>query len=160
MKLRMGDLLVDNGVLSSEQVEQALAVQRESGRPFGLVCERLFSIPPEAIEAAWSQQYAQMTPRFDPDFEPVEQRCLELVSRRQAWQFRVLPVRFDGDELVLASSQQHLPRALRFAHHVLGTPSYLVCAEPHKLGEALCRHFPMAGMSPDVIACDRAAASV
>ena len=32
--------------------------------------------------------------------------ALELITRRQAWQFRVLPIRMDGRELVMATQDQ------------------------------------------------------
>ena len=80
-----------------------------------------------------------------------DQRALQLVTRRQAWQFRVLPIRFDGTELVIATSQQHLPRALRFANNVLGVPLYFVMTSPEALGEALVKHYPLAGMNAESI---------
>ena len=158
MKLRMGDLLVRHGVLNEDQVQQALDVQQQSGRPFGLVCERLFGISPQAVESAWSQQYAQIAPRFDPALEPVDPDCLDMVTRRQAWQFRVLPVRFDDVELVLATAPDHLPRALRFAHNVLATPSCFVCCDVEMLGAALTRYYPMAGMNAAMLQVSSAAA--
>ncbi len=151
MKLRIGDVLIRNGVLDEQQVQQALDVQQQSGRPLGLICERLFGVSPQVVEQAWSEQYAEIAPRFDPDLESVDQICLELVTRRQAWQFRVLPVRFDGPELVLATAAHSLPRALRFAHHVLAMPSCFVCSDPERLGRALCRYYPMAGMAAEML---------
>jgi hypothetical protein len=74
-----------------------------------------------------------------------------LITRRQAWQFRVLPVRFDGRELMLATTRSQLRRALRFANNVLGLPVFLVLSESRPLGEALCRHYPMPGMSATAI---------
>jgi len=74
-----------------------------------------------------------------------------LISRRQAWQFRVLPLRFDGRELMLVTTRTHLCRALRFATAVMCVPVYLVLATPAALGEALCRHYPLPGMTPQSV---------
>jgi hypothetical protein len=151
MELRVGELLVENGVLDVSQVDEVLAEQKRTGEPFGKICERMFDIDPAAVEAAWAFQYARITRRVDPRTEYFEPRALALVTRRQAWQFRVLPIRFDGAELMIATTQQHLPRALRFASNVVGIPVYLVVAESDALGAALCRHYPLPGMTPAAV---------
>jgi len=151
MELRLGQLLVEHGVLSEQQVERVLARQGETGEPFGALCESMFRVDPEVIENAWAMQYATLTRTLDPRHEAFDSAALELVSRRQAWQFRVLPIRFDDRELMMATTRRHLRRALRFATNVLGVPVYLVLADALALGEALGRHYPMPGMSPRAI---------
>ena len=66
-----------------------------------------------------------------------------------------LPVRFDGSELMLATTERHLRRTLRFAMNVLGVPVYLVMASPDGLGRGLCRHYPWPGMSPASVLDDQ-----
>jgi len=155
MDVRLGHLLMEQGLLTAQQAEQILAEQRRSGKPFGVLCERMFNVDPKAVEEAWAAQYAKISRTVNPLHESIEARALELVTRRQAWQFRVLPMRFDGPDLMMATTQRHLRRALRFATSVLGVPVYLVLAEPRNLGEALCRHYPMVGMTPESVDDDR-----
>ena len=148
MHVRLGDILKNRGLLSATQVDHALAYQKDTGEPFGLICERLFNIDPEAVEEAWEAQYISLTQRIDPRHEMFEEKAIALISRRQAWQFRVLPIRFDEDELVIATTAQHLRRALRFSTRCLCVPAYFVIAEAFAMGEALCRIYPLAGMTP------------
>jgi hypothetical protein len=148
MEVRLGQLLIETGVLTVTQVERILQEQQRSGKPFGLLCERLFNVDPASVEQAWASQYASMSPLIDPACEELDDRALALVTRRQAWQFRVLPIRFDAGELMMATTQQHLRRALRFATAVICVPVYLVLAAPEALGQALCRHYPLPGMTP------------
>ena len=103
------------------------------------------------IENAWATQYARIARKVDPEIEVYEQRALELITRRQAWQFRILPIRFDSSELMIATSQQHLRRALRFSVNVIGLPVYLVMADTDKLGAALCKYYELPGMTPDLV---------
>ena len=42
-----------------------------------------------------------------------------VISTRQAWQFRCLPMNIEGDTLVIATTRKHLHRALKFATRVL-----------------------------------------
>ena len=148
MEVRIGQLLLSSGVLSQSQVDEILETQRRTGRPFGLIGEELFDLDPGEVESAWAYQYARLTRHIDPDVEVFDAAALELVTRRQAWQFRSLPVRFDGAELMIATTERYLRRALGFATMVIGVPTFLVVAAPPPLGEALCRHYPLAGMSP------------
>ena len=151
MELRLGDLLAESGVLTPQQVDLILAEQRETGEPFGVLAERSFGVDPAAIEAAWARQYASLTRTVNPEIEPLDPKAMELVTRRQCWQFRVLPMRFEPPELMLATTQLHLPRALRFASNVIGYPVFFVIAEPDTLGRALCKHFALPGMRPESV---------
>lgn len=147
MKLRLGHVLVDSGVLTEEQVRAVLEHQQECHRPFGVLCEELLGIEPKVIEDAWARQYAMTTRTIDPRYEVFDADVRDLITRRQAWQFRVLPIRFDDCELMVATTAKHLSRALRFVQNTLGVPTYLVLAEPLALGNALCLHYPLPGMT-------------
>jgi hypothetical protein len=154
MELRLGDLLIESGALNREQVQHILETQEREGSPFGVLAERLYGVDPAVTEAAWARQYAQLARTIDPDTESFDPRALSLVTRRQSWQFRVLPVRFEPHELMMATTQVHLPRALRFAANVIGYPVFYVMAEPEALGRALCRHYPLPGLTPRSVVDD------
>jgi hypothetical protein len=154
MELRLGELLIEGGVLDRYQVEYVLERQHETGEPFGVIAERELGVDPDAVEIAWARQYAGLTRTIDPDIEVYDPRAAILVTRRQAWQFRVLPIRFDPVELMMATTQLHLRRALRFATNVTGIPVFFVMAEPLALGRALCRRYPLPGMTPDCVLDD------
>ncbi|MHC4776092.1 MAG: hypothetical protein ACYTBR_12625 [Planctomycetota bacterium] len=109
-ELRLGQLLVESGVLTGQQVDHIVSVQEKSGEPFGLLAERLCGVDPQKIEEAWAKQYAGLTRTVDPDVEVYDNEASGLVTRRQAWQFRILPLRFEGRELLIATTQQHLRR--------------------------------------------------
>ena len=141
MQGRLGQLLVQSGVLTEHQVKKVLARQLTSGEPFGLLSEQLFGVDPSVIEDAWARQYARITRTIDPEVEVFEDRAKDLITRRQAWQFRILPIRFDGDELMIATTQEHLRRALRFAVNVIGVPVFFVMAEAGMLEKALAKHY-------------------
>ena len=154
MEVRLGQLLVESGVLTSQQVTDIVLEQERTGEPFGLLAERLFGVDPHKIEEAWARQYAGLTRTVKPEIEVFDEQAAELVTRRQAWQFRVLPLRFEGRELLIVTTQQHLRRALRFATNVIGIPVFFVMADPLELGRALCSHYPLPGMTPESVLDD------
>jgi len=146
-ELRIGELLRQQGVLTQSQLNDVLQEQQRTHRPFGVICEQRFNVEPAAVERAWSAQYARLTRRIDPEQETFDPQVRTMISRRQAWQFCVLPVRYDGTELMIATAEHQLLRALRFACNVLHVPAYMVLAEADALGRALAVHYPLAGMN-------------
>lgn len=145
--VHLGDLLVQHGVLTASQRDEVLIAQKTRGGPFGAIAEQMFGVSPAAVEAAWAEQYTTLAPHLDPRSLELPQHVLEMISRRQAWQFRVLPISFKGDELVMCTTQEALPKALKFAGWRLAHVCQFVISEPLPLGEALERHYPLAGMT-------------
>jgi hypothetical protein len=148
MALRLGDLLVARGLITDDQRSEALAFQRLHGRPFGLLVEQMFGVAPNAVESAWAEQFAQFADRITADQIKPDPLILGRIDRRQAWQFGVIPLRLEDGELVIATAQDRLARAMRFVGWRIDTSCrFLLCPEDdlvRKLGE----HYPMPGAEP------------
>ena len=145
MTLRLGDLLVQLGTLTREQCDAVLEEQQRTGRPFGLVAEQLYDIEPDALERAWAEQYASIAGRLNPGAEEGDPEVLDLVNKRQAWQFRLVPLRRDGHEVVVCTTTDNLARALRFCYRHIGPSCYFVTCSPEQLLGALEKFYPMPG---------------
>jgi type IV pilus assembly protein PilB len=145
MRLRLGEILERRGVLSGEQVSQILQEQALRHRPFGVLAEEMFHVCPRILQEAWAEQYETDAQRLDPRNEAADPRAVCLVNRRQAWQFRLLPLRYEDGDLVVCSTRAHLPRALNFAYRHLSPSCSFALADPDHLGEALQRHYPWQG---------------
>jgi hypothetical protein len=145
--IRIGQLLVEQGVLSDVQVEHILKVQKESGRPFGDLAERLFGISPKAIEDAWVEQYVRTAGVVDLDEIEVEKDCLRLLNRRQAWQFHLLPTNRDLGELNVATTPQNLVRAVNFAIWILDC-GFWTCAITFRNPQSPRRASPQVRSAP------------
>ena len=98
--MKLGELMVRQGLLTEAQVAEVLAAQARRTEPFGSICERLFGIAPELVEGAWVEQYSVLTEGLTPDFSRQDPSVLNVVTRRQAWQFRIVPVCWDEGSLV------------------------------------------------------------
>jgi type IV pilus assembly protein PilB len=144
--LRLGELLVLQGVLSTEQVDEILDVQRRTARPFGDLAETLFHVDPQAIEKAWIDQYLSFSTEIDLDRQRMDLRVLKVLNRRQAWQFRILPLRHENEELVVATDSEHLKRAVNFAWSRLDEPIYFLIASRPQLEAFLMKHYPWPGV--------------
>jgi hypothetical protein len=141
--IQIGQLLIEQGVLTHEQVQHILNVQKDSHRPFGDLAERLYGINPRAVEDAWVEQYVRTTGTVDLNDIQIESDCLRLLNRRQAWQFHVLPTHRESDALNLATSAQDLVRAVNFSAHQIDEPLVFLIAEREQLREFLMKHYPV-----------------
>ncbi|MGE5611555.1 MAG: hypothetical protein ACM359_20055 [Bacillota bacterium] len=141
--LPIGELLVEQGVLTEKQVRHILEVQRASHRPFGDLAERLYGVSPEAVEDAWVQQYIRLAGVVDLSEQEVDVACLRLINRRQAWQFHMLPLCQSDNSLSIATDADNLVRAVNFATRKLGEPVCFLIAERQQLREFLMQHYPV-----------------
>jgi len=144
--LRMGELLIKAGVLDDAQVERILAEQKKTGRPFGDLAERLFAVSPEAVENAWIEQYIHLGTEVDLETQRIDVEVLRVLNRRQAWQFKLLPLRYEADELVMATTREDMKRAVNFAWKKSSDPIYFVLSQRPQLEAFLQTHYPWPAM--------------
>lgn len=149
MTLRLGELMIERGLMTQDQVQRVLDHQRAKGGAFGDIAERMFDLHPADVEGAWASQYASIAQRVDPSSEDVSEEALALVSTRQAWQFRMVPLRIERGEAVVCTTEELLPRALRFAYRMFRQPVYFVIGQPKAVERTLSARYPMPGMGPD-----------
>ncbi len=143
--IQIGQLLLEQGVLTDKQIAHILKVQKISNRPFGDLAERLYGIDPKVIEDAWVEQYIRVAGVVDLEEQEVDTDCLRLLNRRQAWQFHMLPVQREEHQLEVATSAEDLVRAVNFSARKLDEPVYFVLAEREQLREFLMKHYPVPG---------------
>lgn len=146
MLVRIGDLLVRRGCLSEAQREKILQAQRHAARPFGVLAEEMFGVRQSEVEAAWSEQFAMWADYIDPAAVEQDPEAATQIDTRQAWQFRLIPLFFDDGELVVATCQNDLPRALRFVGWQVDRECRFVLCTCDQLTAGLARHYPMPGM--------------
>ncbi len=150
--IRIGEILIEHGVLTAKQVDQILASQKKEQLPFGAIAERMFGLSLKSVEDAWVDQYHRYTGTIDLDQEDIDLKAVALIRRRAAWQFQVLPIRIeDSGELLIAASRERLARAVTFATNKLDRPCFFRVAEADQLRQHLQMHCPMPEVSADII---------
>ena len=160
-KLRIGEILVEQGVLSEQQVFEIVHKQQKSGVPFGVLAERMFDVTIESIESAWIEQYHRFTGGpINLDEQRVDDEALSLINRRQAWQFEMMPLHFEQTgEVLIAASRRRLARAVTFVASRLAPVAFFRIAESDELRGFLQQHYPMPEVSEELISRARAMAS-
>ncbi len=148
--MRIGELLVERGVLTRAQVEEILDTQEREHLPFGELAERLFGVQPELMESALIEQItARATPLSRND--EVDDAVASLVVRRQAWQFSFVPMRLEDGHLVAATTAASLARAVRFAVRILELPTTFAIADESTLSALLQSQYPIPGMATGML---------
>lgn len=144
--LRLGDLLVQYGVLTDVQRDFVLLEQKSNPRPFGMLAEELFGVDPGVIEHAWAVQFAMISPRVDPCSIEFNHDLHSVITSRQAWQFGFIPVERLHDGIVCATSIECLARALRFVGwRVEESCSFVIC-DQQALEVGLSMIYPIEGV--------------
>lgn len=146
--LRLGELLVRQGTLTPQQLSHALDVQAATSRPLGDLCERLFGIAPAAVSRAWAEQHVALHGEQDLSLDAADGTCIDLLEARQAWQFRLVPLRRDLDadgigHLVVAAGRRDLNKSMTFACRALPLAPAIVIATPDSLRALLTEHYPV-----------------
>jgi hypothetical protein len=141
--IRIGEILIEQGVLSERQVRHILNVQRTVNRPFGDLAERLYGVDACAVEDAWVDQYARYVGTVDLSEADADKACLRLINRRQAWQFHVVPLDRDDAHLRVPTTADNLVRAVNFSTRKFAEPVFFVLADKKQVRELLMKHYPV-----------------
>lgn len=150
--MRIGEMLVSAGLLSVDQTEAILRRQQSHPEPFGLLAQRMFGLDPQRIEDIWTETTIRLAEVVRPADGEIDLNVLDLVTRRQAWQFRFLPIRLERDgALVAATTEQHLSRAVRFATRVLDRPCTFLMTDVEYLATKLEEHYALPGLDERIL---------
>lgn len=151
-EIRIGQILIEQGVLNEQQVFEVVQAQKQRGVPFGVLAEQMYDVTVESIEEAWIEQYLRLTGEIDLNEQEVDVDTLKLINRRQAWQFEILPLRFEGSgELLMAASKHRLARAVTFAANRIESVVYFRIARSDQLRDFLRQHYPMPEVSDELL---------
>src|SRR4029077_16334410 len=98
-KLRLGELLVQQGLITTDQLSIALAEQRHNHVPIGRLLVRLGFVTESAIRDIMARTIGQES--IDLAQVVADSEALKLVPQDFARRNRVLPIAFDPGESVL-----------------------------------------------------------
>ncbi len=117
-KLRLGELLIREGKLTDDQLQQALARQKQTGRRLGAVLQDLGFVTDEGIARLLATQLKM--PYFEPRLDQVDTAVARRLSELQVRKLRALPVGTRGNAVRVAvvdptdwQSVDELPRLLK-----------------------------------------------
>lgn len=102
LKMRLGDLLVQEQIITNDQLMQALAEQKNSGKKLGRTLIDLASITEDQLLQFLSQQLN--IPFLDISRRAIAPQVVNLLPEVQARRYRALVVEDQGDSVLVAMS--------------------------------------------------------
>src|SRR5204862_1296729 len=100
MSQRLGDLLVKEKVITPEQLEQAVRMQKESGSRLGAVLVKLGFLSDEDVTNFLSRQYG--VPAINLSFFEIDAAVVKLIPHETAKRYQILPLSRVGASLTIA----------------------------------------------------------
>lgn len=102
LKMRLGDLLVAESIISDDQLQMALQQQRQTGRKLGTTLVDLGFIGEEQLLKFLAQQLN--VPFFDLSKLSIQTQAVQLIPEVHARRYRALAVNQSGDEVTVVMS--------------------------------------------------------
>jgi type IV pilus assembly protein PilB len=100
MSAKLGEILVRENLITSQQLREALEYQRTSGGRLGSNLIKLGIISDDVITAVLSRQYG--VPSINLELFQIEDETIKLISHEVALKYTVLPISKVGATLTLA----------------------------------------------------------
>ncbi|MHB8636790.1 MAG: GspE/PulE family protein [Fimbriimonadaceae bacterium] len=136
-RTRLGELLLSLKLLKREELDQGLSMQRETAAPLGSILVSLGYIREEQLLNALAAQDGVSPWRIDE--RPPTQAALIKVPPHVCRALQVIPVRVQGDLLVLAMRNPLDLDAIDMVRNLTGQRIEPVLAEEGRLGRAIDR---------------------
>ena len=145
-KLQLGQLLQERGIVTAEQIEQALAEQSEKGHrkllgellvELGYCTENQIA---SALAQAYGLPYAQVTPKL------CDAKMLEVLPREFLEEHIVLPLFKVYDVLTVAVSEPTNVFLIDEIEHITGCRVQVVCATAKDIKATLQSYLPAANV--------------
>ncbi len=139
---QLGQILVDEGLITAEQLAEAHEIQRTLGKSLGRVLIDKAYVGESDLVRALAQQIGM-------DFVDLAERELDpnavtTISDAIAKRYNVIPIRYEGDKLVVAMSDPANVFALDDIRTITGRDVKPVVATREDIGQAIRRYHRMA----------------
>lgn len=101
-KQRLGNILVSKGLISDEQLEKALEIQKEKGGMLGSILIEEGFISKEQLYKALEEQIGVQY--IDLKDVEIPEEIIRLIDRKLAKSYNLIPLRIENESLVVAMS--------------------------------------------------------
>ena len=137
--MRLGEILISRGVVTADEVQQALELQKERGDKIGKILVDLGYVAQREVLAALTEQLGVRLVALEgpPPVTPETER----LSPRFLRQFRCVPAGLDDSSLVLAMADPLDFETIAAVRHVTGLKVQPVLASEQEIADAVERYY-------------------
>ena len=102
MALRLGEILIEKGVITPQQLELAVKKQRETKKMLGQILIAMeFITERKLLQVLAGQQGVRFVDLKD---EQIDQKAIDIVPAKFAWHYKIMPLKIDRHVLTIAIS--------------------------------------------------------
>ncbi len=149
--VRMGEKLIEKGIITEDQLEVALHEQKSSGGMLGEILVELGFVTTETLMGFISEKTGHET--FDPKMMVADPDALELLAKNEAMRIQVLPVSLIGNVVKIAMADPYDVVALDRLRSLIPrdiTIEPLICP-PAELSDLIDRTYGYASSVQDIM---------
>lgn len=139
MAIKLGELLVNEGLITTEQLEEALAHQKQHGGKLGSVLDELGIIKESEITGLLSRQYG--IPSIDLEQVEIDPKAVLKVPAETAQKYQVFPIAVKGSNLTIAMVDPTNITALDDIKFLTDCNVEAVLASETAVRQAIAKHF-------------------
>jgi hypothetical protein len=136
---QLGELLVERGLISAKQLEQALETQKDKGGLIGQVLVDLGYVTEEAIAQAITAQYG--FPYLPLENYEIDLDVVKIIPKNVAKQYCLIPVDKIGHNLTLAMSNPLNTQAVEDIALLSGLYVQLVISTASDIRKAIEKYY-------------------
>lgn len=140
---RLGEILVDAGIVTPEKLDMALREQSQTGEKLGMILQRLGICSEKEISQVLADQAGVAS--IDLSKAGVDRKAMELVDREFAEQRCLLAIRQQGGVLQVAMANPMDLDTIDQLGRMTGNYIEVVHAPEREIQDALLRHFGQQG---------------
>ena len=100
MSVRLGEILIKENLITSEQLKQALDYQKQHGGRLGTCLMKMGFISDDEITAVLSRQYG--VPSINLKYYEVDANVIKLIPQDTAIRYQIVPLSRVGSTLTIA----------------------------------------------------------
>ena len=138
-RLPLGDILIQMGYLTSDQLQEALQLQSEKGGAIGQVMIDSEMITQDQLLQALATQFSM--PLVDPSHLEVSDEIIKMVSVSMAQVYRIVPIGFTANVLTVAMSDPQNVNALDDLRFMLNCDVTGAVATEQQISDAIDRFY-------------------
>ena len=149
-KKRLGDLLVDVGIISAEQLQAALQEQKERGGKLGQILMAMGFITEDVLLAFLGKQcnvsYVSLN-----EYGEIPENVIQLVPETIVRHQKLIPISLEGGELTIAMSDPANVFAVDDLKMMTGRNIRVVIASEAEIKNAIDKYYGAKGSMADIL---------
>ncbi len=146
---RLGDLLIEVGLITQEQLEEAISLQSKKGIRLGQALIELKYLDEQQLLEVLEYQLG--IPHINLGDNLLNPDIIDLIPREIAYKHKVIPVDKRGERLVIATADPFNVFAIDEIREITGLNVELLLATERDIEESITRHYGVQGVAETVI---------